>query len=51
MVYDKNYSYASFDRRHVFQMGFAYDCVNSVLAAGFDDPLDALERQRGETLA
>jgi glycyl-tRNA synthetase beta chain len=28
------------------EMGFAYDCVNSVLAAGFDDPLDALERLR-----
>jgi len=27
-------------------MGFAYDCVNSVLAVGFDDPLDALERLR-----
>jgi glycyl-tRNA synthetase beta chain len=26
------------------EMGFAYDCVNAVLAAGFDDPLDALER-------
>jgi len=25
MVYDRNYSYASFDRRHVFQMGFAYE--------------------------
>jgi hypothetical protein len=25
MVYDKNYSYASFDRRHVFQMGFVYE--------------------------
>jgi hypothetical protein len=25
LVYDKNYSYASFDRRHVFQMGFAYE--------------------------
>ena len=28
------------------EMGFAYDCVNAVLAAGFDDPLDALERLR-----
>jgi glycyl-tRNA synthetase beta chain len=28
------------------EMGFAYDCVNSVLAAGFDNPLDALERLR-----
>ncbi len=25
MVYDKNYSYAGYDRRHVFQMGFAYE--------------------------
>jgi glycyl-tRNA synthetase beta chain len=28
------------------EMGFAYDCVNAVLAAGFDDPLDALQRLR-----
>jgi glycyl-tRNA synthetase beta chain len=28
------------------EMGFAYDCVNAVLAAGFDNPLDALERLR-----
>jgi glycyl-tRNA synthetase beta chain len=28
------------------EMGFAYDCVNAVLAAGFDDPLDTLERLR-----
>ena len=28
------------------EMGFAYDCINAVLAAGFDDPLDALERLR-----
>lgn len=28
------------------EMGFAYDCVNAVLAAGFDDPLDAMERLR-----
>jgi glycyl-tRNA synthetase beta chain len=28
------------------EMDFAYDCVNAVLAAGFDDPLDALERLR-----
>jgi glycyl-tRNA synthetase beta chain len=27
-------------------MGYAYDCVNAVLAAGFDNPLDALERLR-----
>lgn len=26
------------------EMGFAYDCIHAVLAAGFDDPLDALER-------
>jgi glycyl-tRNA synthetase beta chain len=26
------------------EMGFAYDCVNAILAAGFDDPLDVLER-------
>ena len=25
MVYDKNYSYASYDRRHVFQMGWVYE--------------------------
>ncbi|NLV31661.1 MAG: glycine--tRNA ligase subunit beta [Acidobacteria bacterium] len=28
------------------EMGFAYDCVHAVLAAGFDDPLDALDRLR-----
>jgi glycyl-tRNA synthetase beta chain len=28
------------------EMGYAYDCVNAVLAAGFDNPLDALERLR-----
>ncbi len=28
------------------EMGFAYDCVNAVLAAGFDDPLDTLDRLR-----
>lgn len=28
------------------EMGFAYDCINAVLSAGFDDPLDALERLR-----
>jgi glycyl-tRNA synthetase beta chain len=28
------------------EMGFAYDCINAVLAAGFDDPLDTLERLR-----
>jgi glycyl-tRNA synthetase beta chain len=28
------------------EMGHGYDCVNAVLAAGFDDPLDALERVR-----
>jgi glycyl-tRNA synthetase beta chain len=28
------------------EMGFAYDCINATLAAGFDDPLDALERLR-----
>ena len=27
-------------------MGYAYDCINAILAAGFDDPLDALERLR-----
>ncbi|MBN1571237.1 MAG: glycine--tRNA ligase subunit beta [Acidobacteria bacterium] len=26
------------------ETGFAYDCINAVLAAGFDDPLDVLER-------
>jgi glycyl-tRNA synthetase beta chain len=26
------------------EMGFAYDCINAVVAAGFDDPLDSLER-------
>jgi glycyl-tRNA synthetase beta chain len=28
------------------EMGFSYDCVHAVLAAGFDIPLDALERLR-----
>jgi glycyl-tRNA synthetase beta chain len=28
------------------EMGFAYDCINAVLAAGFDNPLDTLERLR-----
>jgi glycyl-tRNA synthetase beta chain len=28
------------------EMGYAYDCVNAILAAGFDDPLDAFERLR-----
>jgi glycyl-tRNA synthetase beta chain len=28
------------------EMGFAYDCINATLAAGFDDPLDAMERLR-----
>jgi glycyl-tRNA synthetase beta chain len=28
------------------EMGFAYDCINASLAAGFDDPLDTLERLR-----
>lgn len=28
------------------EMGYAYDCVNAALAAGFDDPLDTLERLR-----
>ena len=28
------------------EMGFAYDCINAALAAGLDDPLDALERLR-----
>jgi glycyl-tRNA synthetase beta chain len=28
------------------EMGYAYDCINAILAAGFDDPLDALERLR-----
>jgi glycyl-tRNA synthetase beta chain len=28
------------------EMGFTYDCINAILAAGFDDPLDALERLR-----
>jgi glycyl-tRNA synthetase beta chain len=28
------------------EMGFAYDCINATLAAGFDDPLDTLERLR-----
>jgi glycyl-tRNA synthetase beta chain len=28
------------------EMGYAYDCINAALAAGFDDPLDVLERLR-----
>jgi glycyl-tRNA synthetase beta chain len=28
------------------EMSLAYDCVNAVLAVGFDDPVDALERVR-----
>ena len=28
------------------EMGFAYDCVNAAIAAGFDNPLDLLERLR-----
>jgi glycyl-tRNA synthetase beta chain len=28
------------------EMGYTYDCIHAVLAAGFDDPLDALERLR-----
>jgi glycyl-tRNA synthetase beta chain len=28
------------------EMGYDYDCINAILAAGFDDPLDALERLR-----
>lgn len=28
------------------EMGYAYDCINAILAAGFDDPHDALERLR-----
>jgi glycyl-tRNA synthetase beta chain len=28
------------------EMGYAYDCIHATLAAGFDDPLDALERLR-----
>lgn len=33
--------------RFVFEeMGFAYDFINATLAAGYDDPLDALERLR-----
>ena len=28
------------------EMGFSYDSVNAALAAGYDDPLDALERIR-----
>jgi glycyl-tRNA synthetase beta chain len=28
------------------EMGFAYDCINAVLAAGYDNPLDTLERLR-----
>jgi glycyl-tRNA synthetase beta chain len=27
-------------------MGYGYDCIQAALAAGFDDPLDALERLR-----
>lgn len=28
------------------EMGYSYDCINAVLAAGFEDPHDALERVR-----
>jgi len=28
------------------EMGFTYDCVNAAIAAGFDNPLDLLERLR-----
>jgi glycyl-tRNA synthetase beta chain len=28
------------------EMGYSYDCINATLAAGFNDPLDALERLR-----
>ncbi len=28
------------------EMGFEYDCIQAVMAAGFDDPLDTLERLR-----
>jgi glycyl-tRNA synthetase beta chain len=28
------------------EMGYAYDCINATLAAGCDNPLDALERLR-----
>ncbi len=28
------------------EMGFSYDCIHAVLAAGFDNPLDAAERLR-----
>jgi glycyl-tRNA synthetase beta chain len=28
------------------EMGYAYDCINATLAAGYNDPLDALERLR-----
>jgi glycyl-tRNA synthetase beta chain len=28
------------------EMGFAYDCIDAVAAAGCDDPLDAMERLR-----
>jgi glycyl-tRNA synthetase beta chain len=28
------------------EMGFAFDCVNAAIAAGFDNPLDLLERLR-----
>jgi glycyl-tRNA synthetase beta chain len=33
--------------RYLFEeMGFSYDCINAILAAGFDSPLDTLERLR-----
>ncbi|PYU95987.1 MAG: hypothetical protein DMG08_03490 [Acidobacteria bacterium] len=28
------------------EMGYSYDCMNAGLSAGFDDPLDAVERVR-----
>src|SRR5439155_23386276 len=28
------------------EMGYSYDCMNAALSAGFDDPLDAMERVR-----
>ena len=28
------------------EMGFAYDCINAAIAAGFDNPFDLLERMR-----
>jgi len=28
------------------EMGYSYDCVHAAMAAGFDDPLDTLERLR-----